>query len=99
MSPKVHIDAHRVAQFCRAHHIRKLAFFGSVLRNDFRPDSDIDVLVWFEPGQTPGMMQLVGLELELTEILGRQADLHTPEDLSRLFRDEVISEAEVQYAA
>ena len=99
MSVKIQIDRQRITQFCRAHHIQKLAFFGSVLRNDFRPDSDVDVLVWYEPGQAPGMMHLVAQEIELTEIIGRTVDLRTPEDLSRCFRDAVITEAEVQYAA
>jgi len=79
------IERERVAEFCRRHHIRWLALFGSVLRDDFGPDSDVDVLVRFEP------------EGELTEMLGRKADLRTPEDLSRHFRDRVLSEAVVQY--
>ncbi|MHB8169137.1 MAG: nucleotidyltransferase family protein [Thermoleophilia bacterium] len=88
-----------LTDFCRRNNIRKLAFFGSVLREDFRPDSDIDVLVEFEPGHVPGFIRLARMERELSEILGRKADLRTPEDLSRYFRDDVIAEAEVQYAA
>ena len=73
--------------------------FGSVLRDDFRPDSDVDVLVDFEPGQEPGLIALANMELELSELIGRKADLRTPEDLSRYFREKVVSTAEVQYAA
>jgi uncharacterized protein len=82
--------------FCRQHHIAKLAFFGSVLRKDFRPDSDVDVLVSFEPGKTPGLA-FFGMQNDLSNLLGREVDLHTPEDLSHRFRDEVVKEAEVHY--
>jgi len=92
------VDRDQIAQFCRRHHIRKLALFGSVLRPDFRDDSDVDVLVEFEPGHPVGLIRLGGIELELTELLGRRVDIRTPEDLSRLFRQEVIETAEVQYA-
>lgn len=89
----------RIAEFCERHHIRKLALFGSVLREDFRPDSDVDVLVVFEPGHVPGFFRLFDLEEELSAIFGgRKVDLRTPEDLSRYFRREVEAEAEVQYA-
>jgi len=88
-----------IAAFCRRHHIRRLALFGSVLRDDFSPESDIDVLVEFEPGQVPGFFGLVDMECELSELLGgRKVDLRTPQDLSRYFRDEVLAGAEVQYA-
>jgi predicted nucleotidyltransferase len=87
-----------IAAFCRRNHIRKLAFFGSVLRADFRKDSDIDVLVEFEPGHIPGFFRLVDMECELSDLFGgRKVDLRTPEDLSRYFRDEVLARAEVQY--
>jgi uncharacterized protein len=99
MSPRVKIDPVSIAEFCHRHSIRKLAFFGSVLRDDFRPDSDVDVLVEFEPGSEPGLIALVSMEEELSEMLGRTADLRTPEDLSRYFRDKVVASAEVQYAA
>ena len=99
MLSHIHIDRERIAEFCRKHHIVKLAFFGSVLRDDFRPDSDVDVLVWFEQGQTPGMFGLVGMEMELSEIIGRKIDLRTPTELSHRFREEVVAQAEVQYAA
>lgn len=95
----ISINAAAVATFCRQHHIRKLAFFGSVLRDDFRDGSDVDVLVEFEEGQVPGFLRLARMERELSEILGRRADMRTPGDLSRHFRDDVIREAAVQYVA
>ena len=88
-----------LADFCRRHHIRKLSFFGSVLNEDFRPDSDVDVLVEFEPGHAPGLFRLSGMANELSSLLGgRRVDLRTPQDLSRYFRDEVLASAEVGYA-
>jgi predicted nucleotidyltransferase len=99
MSSRIAVDRRKIAQFCRRHHIRKLSLFGSVLRDDFRPDSDVDVLVEFEPGHVPGFFGLAGMELELTELIGRKVDLRTPGDLSRYFRDRVVATAEVQYAA
>jgi uncharacterized protein len=95
---RITVDRERLAEFCRKYHIRKLALFGSVLRDDFRPDSDIDVLVEFEPGHVPGFIRLAGMEFELSALLdGRKVDMRTPEDLSRYFRDEVVASAEVQY--
>lgn len=85
--------------FCAQHHIRKLSFFGSVLRGDFRPESDVDVLVEFEPGHVPGFFGFGAMELELQELLGRKVDLHTPASLSPYFRDEVLAEALVEYDA
>lgn len=86
-------------EFCRRHHIRRLSLFGSVLRDDFGPDSDVDVLVEFEEGRAPGLIRLAGMELELSEMLGgRKVDMNTPRCLSRYFRDRVTQEAEVQYA-
>lgn len=99
MSTKISVDREKIADFCRRHHIRKFALFGSVLRDDFRPDSDIDVLVEFEPGATPGLIRLAGMEIDLTEMLGRKVDLRTPAELSRYFRQEVVETAEVQYNA
>jgi len=98
MAPQIDIPKDRIAEFCRINHIRRLALFGSVLRDDFGPDSDIDVLVEFEPGQSPGL-RFFGMEIELSEILGRKVDLNTPGFLSDYFRDEVLAEAEVQYDA
>jgi predicted nucleotidyltransferase len=91
------ISKEKLAAFCARHHIRKLAFFGSVLRKDFRPDSDVDVLVEFEPGRTVGLLRMAGLEMELSQILGRKVDLRTRGDLSRYFRDEVVRTSEVQF--
>ncbi len=73
-------------------------FFGSVLHGDFRPDSDIDFVVEFDPDHIPGLIRLAGMEIELSEILGRKVDLRTPQDLSRYFRQEVLNSAEVEYA-
>ncbi len=88
-----------MAVFCQQNHIRRLAPFGSVLREDFRPDSDIDVLVEFEVGHVPGLIRLARMERELSGLLGgRRVDLRTPEDLSRHFRDDVVAGAEVLYA-
>jgi uncharacterized protein len=98
VSPQVTVDRVRLAEFCRRHHIRKLSFFGSVLGTDFRPDSDVDVLVEFEPRHVPGLLTLAGLEIELSELLGRKADVRTAEDLSRYFRDEVVARAQLLYA-
>ncbi|MBI5651219.1 MAG: nucleotidyltransferase family protein [Chloroflexi bacterium] len=87
-----------VADFCRRNDITKLALFGSVLRDDFRPDSDVDVLVEFEPEHIPGFFRIARLERELSALLGgRKVDLRTPQDLSRYFRNQVIATAEVQY--
>jgi predicted nucleotidyltransferase len=96
---KVKVDKHRLGEFCRQHHIAKLSFFGSVLRDDFSPDSDIDVLVDFEDGHTPGFLGVAQIERELSELLdNRKVDLRTYQDLSRYFRKEVLAAAEVQYA-
>jgi predicted nucleotidyltransferase len=89
--PKAEIEG-----FCRRHHIRRLALFGSVVRDDFGPHSDVDVLVQFEPGKTPGW-DFFGMQDELAGILGRRVDLNTPGFLSRYFRDRVLAEAEVVY--
>jgi uncharacterized protein len=99
MSPRITIDRDRVASFCVRHGIRRLALFGSVLRDDFGPDSDVDVLVDFEPDRRVGFFMLSRLERELGEIVGRTVDLRTPADLSRYFRDEVVASALVQYEA
>ena len=89
----------RLAEFCKRNHIRRLSVFGSALRGQLRPDSDLDLLVEFEPEHTPGLFSIVRMEMELTEVLGRKVDLRTPEDLSEYFRDEVVENADVQYQA
>jgi len=97
---KIEIPKDKIADFCRRHHIRKLSLFGSALRDDFGPQSDIDVLVEFAPGKTPSFFRLFDMEDELSTILeGRKVDVRTPEDLGRYFRQRVLSEALVQYAA
>ena len=87
----------QISEFCRRRRISRLALFGSVLRDDFTPDSDVDVLVEFEPGARVGLIRLAGMELELGEILGRKVDLNTPRCLSSHFRDRVLAEAEACY--
>jgi uncharacterized protein len=87
-----------LAGFCRKHHIARLSLFGSVLRKDFGPESDIDVLVEFEPGHVPGF-GITGMENELSKLAGRRIDLRTAGDLSRYFRERVVREAVVEYAA
>jgi len=96
--PRIAIPKERIAEFCRRHHIRRLALFGSVLRDDFGPDSDVDVLVEFEPDHVPGLA-FFDMERELSELLGREVDLNTLGFLSRYFREQVLAEAEVQYDA
>ena len=99
MHPRLNIEEDSLAGFCTRNHIRRLALFGSVLKGVDRPDSDVDLLVEFEPGEEPGLIGLAGMEAELSALLGgRSVDLRTPEDLSRYFRDEVIRTAEVQFA-
>lgn len=99
MNGQVSISRDALAAFCRQHAIRRLSVFGSVLRGDFGPESDVDVLVEFEPGRTPGLLGVARMELELSELFsGRKVDLRTPEDLSRFFRQDVLDTAEVQYA-
>jgi predicted nucleotidyltransferase len=88
-----------LVDFCKRYHIRKLSVFGSAIRNELRPDSDIDLLVEFDENHIPGLFTIAHMETELSERLGRKADLRTPEDLSRYFRKEAVSRAEVQYAA
>jgi hypothetical protein len=92
---RMEIDRGVLAEFCRRHRIRKLAFFGSVLRDDFGPSSDVDVLVEFEPGARVGLIRLAGMENELSDLLGRKVDLNTSGCLSPYFREEVLREAEV----
>ena len=96
MNAKVDIPKEEIADFCRRNHIRHLALFGSVLRNDFTPESDVDVLVEFEPGHTPGLA-FFAVQRELSDVLGRKVDLNTPSELSPYYRQEVLDEAEVLY--
>ena len=95
---RIPVPIEAIANFCRRHHIRRLALFGSVLRDDFGPDSDVDVLVEFEPEHVPGLA-FFSMERELGEILGRRVDLNTPGFLSPYFRDAVIGSAEVLFDA
>lgn len=98
MNPQLSIPKGEVAQFCQAHGIRRFAIFGSALRADFNSESDIDVLVEFAPGRTPGLLGLAGMEIKLSAMFGgRKVDLRTPNDLSRYFREDVLASAEVQY--
>ena len=99
MNPQVSVSRDALSAFCRSHGIKRLAIFGSALREDFGPESDIDVLVEFEPDRIPGLFGLAGMELELSALFaGRKVDVRTPEDLSHYFRQEVLDTAEVQYA-
>ena len=95
---RIEIPREALDAFCRQNHIRKLSLFGSVLRDDFSEDSDVDVLVEFHPGFAVGLFRMAGMERKLSEIIGRKVDLRTPAELSRYFRDEVVRTSEVQYA-
>ena len=94
---RIPLDQSKIAEFCRERHIRRLSLFGSVLGDDFGPDSDVDVLVEFDPEHVPGL-EFPGMEIELSEMLGRKVDLNTPEFPSPSFRSQALAEAEVQYA-
>jgi uncharacterized protein len=97
MPARIPIDHEKLAEFCRRHHIKRLSLFGSVLRDDFRPDSDIDVLYEFEDGFAPGW-DIEKVEEELATMLGRRVDLVPAKYLNRWIRDRVLAESEVQYA-
>ena len=97
--PKIRMPQDKIAEFCRQHHIRRLSLFGSVLREDFSPESDVDVLVEFEPGHPVGLIRFAGIERELSRLLGRKVDLNTAGFLSPHFREEVLNEALVEYVA
>ena len=99
MPARLTVDRETIGRFCREHRIRRLSLFGSVLRDDFGPDSDVDVLVEFEPGTPMGLMGLTRVEMALSDLLGRKVDLNTPRGLHQRFRDKVLAEAEVLYAA
>ncbi len=94
---QVSIRAVELVEFCQRHPIRKLSVFGSALRDDFGPDSDIDTLVEFEPGARVSFFDMVTMEMELTDMMGRQVDLRTPQELSRYFRQTVLDTARVVY--
>lgn len=93
------IDSRIIADFCRRNQIRRLALFGSYLTDDFGPDSDIDMLVELDPSARVGLLGMARMEIELSDLLGRKVDFRTPEDLSRYFRDKIVSSAKVLYAA
>ena len=95
---RIDISQERIAAFCRVNGIRRLALFGSILRDDFRPESDVDVLVEFQPGVRVGLA-FIRMQDELSSIIGRKVDLHTPGSLSKYFRAEVLDEAEALYVA
>jgi predicted nucleotidyltransferase len=97
MSVRISIPRGEIAAFCRRNHIRKLSLFGSVLRDNFGPESDVDMLVEFEPGARISLFDMAALEIELAELVGRKVDLRTPEELSRYFRQQVIETAERLY--
>jgi predicted nucleotidyltransferase len=91
------ISKEKLAGFCKKNHIKKLSVFGSAVRGELLPDSDIDLLVEFEQGLTPGLFSIIRMEMELAQMLGRKVDLRTPEDLSQYFRDEVLRNADLKY--
>ena len=95
----VEFDPAKIADFCRRHGVRRLSVFGSILRDDFGPDSDVDVLVEFDPATRASLFDLGGMLMELRDMLGRDVDLRTPEDLSKYFRENVVAEARALYAA
>lgn len=97
MATKVVIPQQEIVAFCQRNHIRKLSLFGSVLREDFRPDSDIDMLVEYEPGAVITLLDMAAQEIELGEMMARKVDLRTPEDLSRYFRNQVVNTAQRLY--
>jgi predicted nucleotidyltransferase len=94
---RINLTKKQIADFCKKNHIKKFAFFGSILRDDFQPDSDVDVLVTFDRSVLITFLDIAGMEMELSEIVGKKVDLLTPGGLSQYFRDQVIAEAEVQY--
>ena len=96
---KISIPEDRIADFCKQNRVRRLSLFGSILREDFGPNSDVDILVEFEPGARIGLISLSGLEIELSKIVGRKVDLNTPGFLSKYYRERILAEADVQYDA
>jgi uncharacterized protein len=99
MAARIDIPKETLDDFCRRRRIRKLSLFGSVLRSDFGPQSDVDVLVEFESGAAVGYFELADMEAEFSRLLGRKADIRTPAELSRYFREKVVAAAETQYVS
>lgn len=99
MASHVRFPAEALAGICRRYGVSRLSLFGSVLRPDFRPESDVDVLVEFVTGHTVGLFRLAALQRELSALIGRDVDVRTPQDLSPYFRDKVLSSADELYAA
>jgi hypothetical protein len=97
MDTGIRVPEHTIAEFCRRHRVRKLSFFGSVLRDDFHPESDVDILVEFEPDARVGLFEFSAMQDELSELVGRQVDLNTPGFLSRYFRKKVLQTAQTIY--
>ncbi|MFW6137046.1 MAG: nucleotidyltransferase family protein [Candidatus Aminicenantaceae bacterium] len=98
INKEITIQKDKIAKFCKKHHINQLSIYGSALRDDFKPESDIDVLIEFDPNHVPSFFKLFEMEAELSVIFGgRKVDSRTPQDLSRYFRDKVMEEAESQY--
>ncbi len=98
MPLQIDIPHDEIAAFCRRWRVKELSIFGSALRDDFRPDSDVDVLVVFETGVRIGLISFTRMERELSQILKRTVDLNTPNSISRRFRDNVLHEATIVYA-
>jgi len=96
MPAAIDLPLAEIQSFCRSHHLRRLSLFGSVLRDDFTADSDIDVLVEFDPAHIPGLA-FMDMHYQLAHILGRKVDIHTPDSLSKYFREDVLAEAEVVF--
>ena len=96
---KMKLSKAEIAEFCRKNKIIKLSLFGSTLRDDFSPESDVDILIEFDPGARVGLMKLAGMETELSKMIGRKVDLNTPGFISKYYRDKVLAESEVQYVA
>jgi len=96
---RFNLPTEKIEAFCRRHQIRKLSLFGSALRDDFKPTSDIDILVEFNPGNLVGLIKMASMEIELSQILGRKVDLRTPQELSRYFRQDIVESAQLLYIA
>ncbi len=99
MGARIPLDREQIQDFCRRHRVAKLSLFGSVLRDDFRPDNDVDVLVEFAPDHRIGFLGMAGMDIELSGLIGRKVDLRSPAELSRYFRQDVLARAEVAFCA